>query len=117
MSCSSDTANAFLTRAGSVPCWSSLSRCAGRSTTFSTERKMKVLVVEDEVCQQEWLTRNLSNTGHETHFTIHCKFTSATTTSRTNHRHCPPACSILPESKVGSCRCEIHGTFSSCHFS
>src|SRR6266478_3051582 len=65
MSCSSDTANAFLTRAGSAPCWSSLSRCAGRSTNFSTERKMNILVVEDEIYQQEWLTRNLSNTGHE----------------------------------------------------
>lgn len=26
---------------------------------------MKILVVEDEICQQEWLTRNLSNAGHE----------------------------------------------------
>ena len=33
---------------------------------------MKILVVEDEICQREWLTRNLSNAGHETHF---CNFT------------------------------------------
>jgi CheY-like chemotaxis protein len=26
---------------------------------------MKILVVEDEICQQEWLTRNLSNAGHD----------------------------------------------------
>jgi DNA-binding response OmpR family regulator len=26
---------------------------------------MKILVAEDEICQQEWLTRNLSNTGQE----------------------------------------------------
>jgi len=26
---------------------------------------MKILVVGDEICQQEWLTRNLSNTEHE----------------------------------------------------
>jgi DNA-binding NtrC family response regulator len=26
---------------------------------------MKILVVEDEICQQEWLTRNLSDAGHE----------------------------------------------------
>ena len=26
---------------------------------------MKVLVVEGGICQQEWLTRNLSNAGHE----------------------------------------------------
>jgi DNA-binding response OmpR family regulator len=26
---------------------------------------MKILVVEDEICQQEWLTRNLTNAGHE----------------------------------------------------
>ena len=26
---------------------------------------MKILVVEDEVRQQDWLTRNLSSTGHE----------------------------------------------------
>jgi CheY-like chemotaxis protein len=26
---------------------------------------MKILVVEDEIRQQEWLTRNLSNAGHE----------------------------------------------------
>lgn len=26
---------------------------------------MRILVVEDEIRQQEWLTRNLSDTGHE----------------------------------------------------
>lgn len=26
---------------------------------------MKILVVEDQICQQEWLTRNLNNAGHE----------------------------------------------------
>jgi DNA-binding response OmpR family regulator len=32
---------------------------------------MKILVVEDEIHQQEWLARNLSNTGHEV--TTACK--------------------------------------------
>jgi hypothetical protein len=31
---------------------------------------MKILVVEGEICQQEWLTRNLSNTGHESHYRV-----------------------------------------------
>jgi len=29
------------------------------------EKKTKILVVEDEIRQQEWLTRSLSNAGHE----------------------------------------------------
>src|SRR5580704_1458153 len=58
---SSGTLNVFMTRAGSVPCWSSPDKCVTNSMSFSMARKMKILVVEGEISQQERPMRSLSD--------------------------------------------------------
>ncbi|HTQ60840.1 MAG TPA: response regulator [Candidatus Solibacter sp.] len=66
---------------------------------------MQILVVEDEIRQQEWLTRNLSNAEHEvttacdgdwafTHWKIHGPFGVVVTANRFGGKTLP-SCKLL----------------------